>query len=95
MTWMGLWKGGTSLGAQQAPWPEWAGQLPSAPTLGGPLPPASPELPASGTLILSGLQFSSPPQSPYVLPICLGVPPCSLGIRVHQQLADALAMGRC
>ena len=60
--WMGLWSGGTGLGAQQAPWPEWARRSPFAPL---PLFPESPSrLPllvslASGAAILSGLHFSS------------------------------------
>ena len=33
VAWMGLWRGGTGLGAQQAPRPEWARRLPSAPLL--------------------------------------------------------------
>ena len=65
--WMGLWRGGTSLEAQQAPWPEWARQLPSTPL---PLfPESSTRLPlltslASGSQILSALHFSSPLSPP-------------------------------
>ena len=90
--------GGTSLGAQQTPWPEQASQLPSAPL---PLFPQSPScLPflislTSGAPILSGLHFFSPPQSPYILLVHFGAPPISLGVRVsHQQPAGAL-VGRC
>ena len=67
VAWMGLWRGGTGLGAQQAPQPEWARQSPSAPL---PLFLESPScLPllvslASGVLILSGLHFSSPLSPP-------------------------------
>ena len=63
--WMGLWRGVTSLGAHQAPPPEWARRLPSAPFL---LFSESPSrLPllislASGVLILSGLH-APPPMS--------------------------------
>ena len=68
MAWVGLWRGDTSLGTQQASPPEWARLSPSAPL---PLFPESPtHLPllislASGALILSGLYFSplSPPTS--------------------------------
>ena len=50
--------------------------------------------PASGVPILSGLHFS-PTQSPCVLPVHLGVPPLSLGVRVpHQWPAGALVVGR-
>ena len=65
--WMGLWKGVTSLGAQQVPQPEWARRSPSIPL---PLFLESPShLPllislASGVLILSGLHFSSPLSPP-------------------------------
>ena len=61
--------GGTGLGAQQAPRPEWAGQSPSAPLLPFPESPSHLPLlisPASGVQILSGLHFSShlgPPTS--------------------------------
>ena len=37
-----------------------------------------------------------PPQSPHVLPVHLGVPPISLGIKFpHQHPAGTLAVGRC
>ena len=100
-TWRGWgfgW-GGSGLGAEQPPLPEQARQSPSAPL---PLFPESPShLPllislASGALILSGLHFSSPTQSPYVLPVHFGVPPVSLGVRVpHQQLVGTVVVGRC
>ena len=54
---------GTSLGAQQAPWPEWARRLPSTPLQLFPESPSHLPLliyPAPGVPILSGLHFSSP-----------------------------------
>ena len=94
----GFGVGGTGLGAQQAPQPMWARRSPSALL---PLFPQGPShLPllislASGSLILSGLHFSFPPQSPYVLPVHSRVPPVSLGVRVpHQRPAGALVVGR-
>ena len=71
------------LGAQQASWARVGGAnalrsspAPPAPR-GGPLLPASPDLPD-----LRGSEPVRPPlllpaQSPHVLPVCLGVPPVS------------------
>ena len=62
---------------------------------GGPLPPASPDLP--------GLRGADPvwpplllsPQSPHIVLVHLGVPPVSLGVRVpHEQRAGTLVVGR-
>ena len=89
---------GTSLGAQQAPWARVGGAnflrfSPAPPR--GPLLPSSPDLP--------GLRGADPvwpplllrPVSPRVLPVHLGVPTVSLGVRVpHQQLTGALVVGR-
>ena len=67
--------GGTSLAAQQAPWPEWVRRLPSA------LFPLFPESlsrlpllnsPASGEPILSGLHFFSPLSPPSSYQFTLG-----------------------
>ena len=88
----GFGGGGTSLGTQQAPLPEWARQSPSAPL---PLFPESPlQSPSSPDLpSLKGADPVWPPlllpaQSPYILLAHFGVPPVSLGIRVpHQQPA--------
>ena len=89
---------GTSLGTQQSPRPEWAGQMPSAPL---PFlwdgPPYLPLLinPVSGTPILSGLHFSSPLSSPHILLVHLGPPPISLGVSVsHQRPAVSIVVGR-
>ena len=89
--------GGTSLGAQQAPQPEWARRSPSAPL--PPFPESPSHLPLLISLALgcrSCLTSISPPsQSPYALPVHFGVPPVSLGVRVpHQWLAGTLVVGR-
>ena len=85
------------------PGPDWAGEMlgmlpPDPPSPRGSLQAWEP-LPApshpSGVPVLSGLHFSSPLTSPYVLPGCSGVPPISLGIEVpHQHPAGALVLGR-
>ena len=69
---------GTSLGAQQPPWPEWARRSPSSPLLLFPEGPSHlPPLisPASGALILSGLHFSSPLSPPVSYRFTLGFLP--------------------
>ena len=93
---MGLWRGGTSWELSRLP--SQVGQaiaLCSSPTLPGEsLPPTFPALPGLRALILPGLHFSSPPQSPYVLLVHVGIPPISLGVRVlHQRRAGALVVG--
>ena len=63
----GFGGGGTDLGAQQAPPPEWARRSPSAPLLLFLESPSHLPLlisPSSGAPILSGLHFSSPPSVP-------------------------------
>ena len=86
------------LGAQQASWARVGGAnalLSCSSGLGGPLPPASPDLPG-----LRGTDPVWPPPllpllSPHILPVHLGVPPVSLGVRVpHQWLAGTLVVGR-
>ena len=88
----GLRGQGIGLGAQQAPWARVGGETPSAP-----LPlllPASPDL--------RGLRVANPvwppllPRQPrHVLPVHLGFPPISLGVRVpHHRPAVTLVVGR-
>ena len=89
---------GTGLGTQQAPRPSGSGDGPF-PLLScssrESLPPASPDLPG-----LRGTDPVWPPPllpllSPHILPVHLGVPPVSLGVRVpHQWLAGTLVVGR-
>ena len=74
----GLWRGGTSLGAPQAPWPKWARRSPSVPLLlflEGPSPLPLLISPASGVPILSGLLFSSPLSPPTSYRFTLGFLP--------------------
>ena len=100
VAWRVFWRAGDPpANSAGSPGPKWAGQTTSAPL---PLFPESPShlplliSPASGVLILSGLHFSSPSRSPYILPVHSGVPPVSLGVRVpHQWPAGAPAVGRC
>ena len=76
--WMGLWRGDTGLGAQQAPQPKWAGQSPSAPLSLFPESPSCLPLlisPASRALILSGLHFSYPFSPPVSYQFILGFLP--------------------
>ena len=65
---------------------EWAGQMPSSPScssgLGGPLPPASPDLPGLRGADPVWPPLLLPPQSPHVLLVHFGVRPVSLGVRV-------------
>ena len=99
MAWLGLWRRGTGLRAQQAPRPKWARRSPSAPLL------LFPESPSRLPLLISlpGLRGANPvwpplllpPQSPYFLPVHFGVPAISLGVSVpHQRLAGTLVVGR-
>ena len=87
---------GTGLGAQQPPQPEWVGQSPSSSSPappGGPLPPASPDLPGlrGSDPVWSPLLL--PPLSPHILPVHFAVLPVSLGIRVpHQWPAGSLVV---
>ena len=78
--------------------PKWGGAIALRSSLApprGPLPPASPDLPG-----LRGADPVWPPlllplQYPHVLPVHLGVPPISLGVRVpHQWPAGDLVVGR-
>ena len=74
----GFGGGGTSLGAQQAPQPQWARWSPSAPL--PLLPESSSHLPllispASGAPFLSGLHFSSPFSPPTSYQFTLGFLP--------------------
>ena len=87
--------------ARQTSPAEWAGDtlgvLPTDPSPQGSLQAWEP-LPRlshpSEAPVLSGLRFSSPPQSPHILPVCLGVTPDTLDIEVpHQRPAGALVMG--
>ena len=56
--------------------------------------PASPDLPGLRGADLVWLPLLLHPRSPYVLPVHLGVPPISLGVRVpHQRPADTLVVG--
>ena len=82
---------------------EWAEQTPSSPLFsyssglgsGGPLPPASPDLPGLRGAALVWSPLLLPPRSLYVLPVHSGVPPVSLEVRVpHQWPAGALVVGR-
>ena len=95
----GLGGQGISLGAQQAPCARVgrANALCSSPAPpGGPLPPASPDLPSLRGANPVWPPLFLPPQSPHLLPVHLGVPLVSLGIRVpHQRPAGALVVGRC
>ena len=89
---------GTGLGAQQAPRArmDGANALRFSPTLPeGPLLPASPDLPGLRGTDPVWSPLLLPPLSPHILPVHLGVPPISLGIRVpHQQPAGTLVVGR-
>ena len=99
MAWLGLWRWDTSLGAQQAPWPEWARRLPSALL---PLFLESPShllllmSPASEARILSGLHFSSPlsPPTSYQFTLRFLLFPWASEFP-HQRPSGALVVRRC
>ena len=95
----GALEGGYQLGCSAGS-PAWVGQAiahcssPALPRES--LPPASSDLPGLRGANPVWPPLLLPPQSPHVLPVHLGVPPISLGIRVpHQQLAGTLVVGRC
>ena len=89
---------GPHLGAQQAPCARVGGAnaLGSSPALlRGPLLPASPDLPSLRGADPVWPPLLLPPQFPHVLPVHLGVPPISLGVRVpHPQPAGTLVVER-
>ena len=96
--WRGLWRGGTGLGAQQAP-QACVGQgnaLHSSSALpGGSLPPASPGLPWPQRRQSCLASISPPPSIPPRSTGSLGGSSHLLGLRVpHQRPAGALFVGR-
>ena len=93
--WGGLGGQGTGLGAQQAPQARVGG---ANALRSSPAPPTCLSWSPWPQRHWSCLDSTSPPppQSPHILPVHLGVPPVSLGVRVpQQQLAGALVVGRC
>ena len=76
----GFGRGGTGLGAQQAPQSQWARRS---------LLPASPDLPSLRGADLVWPPLLLPPWSPYILQVHSGVPPIPLGV------SPPPAAGRC
>ena len=98
VAWRGIRSRDTGLGAQQASRAQvgLTNALCSSPAPSrGPPPPASPDLPGLMGTDPVWLPLILPLQSPHVLPVHLGVPPVSLGVRVpHQQPVGTLIVGR-
>lgn len=82
---------GSGLGAQQASWAEWVGEMLGALCLD----PLSPQGPQGHCPASTSLPSSLPPHSTHIQSGRSEVPPVSMGVKVtHQPPAGILAVGR-